>query len=343
MEGNTIEVTSATPDFEWCSKIFSSEIGVAIDPPMVRHLWATCFVQKRNDQPGNSEITGKELIVQKNPAEISDLTENNEGPNTNHNEEQDGPEVDPEPVEQFMPLGVVDIFDEDSEDEMKDGDNSATQAIVDEAQLNETVLRGNDKKSNEKKNVDAGRLNEMESHTAGSCNESGVQTKFHKNTDIEDEENGSTQKNMEKTKRVQEKGVVKNTGDDNAALHEFNKVPDDVAKKRSSNSAPSSGDNVMNVVHCGTSSKVIASEVEKVMDDVPYESKNEERSKEKKSDEKETIAKECEHTSTPQKEASISQTFITQESVMNDNTLSKQGVSRSSKKVCGTNPNGGRV
>ena len=41
---------------------------------MVRHLYASCFVSRRENSE-SQEITGKELFVQRNPAEILDLTE----------------------------------------------------------------------------------------------------------------------------------------------------------------------------------------------------------------------------------------------------------------------------
>ena len=75
---NVIEVDSTTPDFERASHIFSQAIGVNIDEECVRMLWATCFVP-RQAIPRNGNITGRELVVHTNPAEISDLTDNLQG------------------------------------------------------------------------------------------------------------------------------------------------------------------------------------------------------------------------------------------------------------------------
>ena len=73
-DSNVIEVDSATPDFERASQIFTETIGVRIDEACVRKLWASCFVPKQLNAI-KVNMTGKELVVQRNPAEISDLTE----------------------------------------------------------------------------------------------------------------------------------------------------------------------------------------------------------------------------------------------------------------------------
>ena len=138
-------MSSATPDFERASRIFTSEIGVDIDARKVRELWISCFVQRHDNEEVNKEITGKELVVQRNPAEISDLTENQEVTNqqaihvsrSDHRDETD-------PIENFMPLGVVDVLNEDEEQDIVDNqenDDDATQAIVSEIELGRQTIR----------------------------------------------------------------------------------------------------------------------------------------------------------------------------------------------------------
>ena len=73
-KSSKIEIDSTTPDFEKASEVFTEKIGVPIDEECVRMLWATCFVPKQS-RPLNIDIAGKDLVVHKNPGEISDLTD----------------------------------------------------------------------------------------------------------------------------------------------------------------------------------------------------------------------------------------------------------------------------
>ena len=63
----------------------SEKVGFNIGEECVRLLWANHFVPKQKNTV-NKEIVGKELLVQKNPAEISGLTEEmNQNSNTQPN------------------------------------------------------------------------------------------------------------------------------------------------------------------------------------------------------------------------------------------------------------------
>ena len=70
-----IEINSATPDFEKASEFLTEQVGVSINQDCVRMLWAKHFVP-RQERPVDKNIVGKNLVVQqKNPAEISNLTD----------------------------------------------------------------------------------------------------------------------------------------------------------------------------------------------------------------------------------------------------------------------------
>ena len=142
-----IEVDSATPDFERASRIFTEAHGLRIDEECVRMLYATCFVPRQSRQ-ADREITGRELVVQNNPAEISDMTEpvqenghvterNNEVLQTENESERRGNQNTTEKNDKRstsdaverncpVPLGVVDTIDDAPNDAANEEDVSVS-------------------------------------------------------------------------------------------------------------------------------------------------------------------------------------------------------------------------
>ena len=275
MNNTQIELDSATPDFERASHVFSEIIGVPINEECVRKLWATCFVpQQRNIS--NKDITGRELVVQKHPAEISGLTQEGRcdgerNSNINHepadnpivpgivgNRNEDANMVDKRQTNPTqastqqhnssypVPIGIVDLFDEDDEDEMS---LDQSQALFEEQGVN-TEQRKNDSLTH------GAEIVTMESEESGGMNDERQSDEGDPLTNTKDDSmsgDGVNEKDI-----MSNKGLpTRNPTQTNVEWREYNNslsekiMRDGGNAKRSSNTAPRPDTNIRTIEVCG--------------------------------------------------------------------------------------------